>query len=45
MPLDSLYGVARHYEKITAPEIQAAFEKYIDPKRLSTFVLGRQPKK
>jgi zinc protease len=41
LSLNRLFEVARHYEGLTGPEIQAAFKKYIDPDRLSTFVLGQ----
>ena len=40
LPLDRLFEVARHYESLTGPEIQAAFRKYLDIDRLSTFILG-----
>jgi zinc protease len=41
LSLDRLYLVARHFERLTAAEIRAAFKKYVDPSRLSTFVLGK----
>ena len=44
LPLDRLYVVARAYEGITASQIQAAFAKYIDLGRLSTFILGQPVK-
>lgn len=44
LSLDRLYLVAREYEKVTAAQIQAAFRKYIDPARLSTFILGQPVK-
>jgi zinc protease len=40
LTLDRLFVVARHYESLTGPEIQAAFRKYLDADRLSTFILG-----
>jgi len=40
LPLDWSYVMAHHYEKLTAGDLQQALEKYIDPARLSTFVLG-----
>lgn len=43
LPLDWSYVMARHFEKLTAPEIQRALKKYLDPERLSTIVLGRKP--
>ncbi|MGH8274911.1 MAG: M16 family metallopeptidase [Gammaproteobacteria bacterium] len=43
LPLDWNYVMARHFEKLTAPEIQQALQKYLDPKRLSTIVLGQKP--
>jgi zinc protease len=44
LSLDRLYLVARAYENVTAAQIQAAFAKYIDLERLSTFVLGKEVK-
>jgi zinc protease len=44
LPLDRLYVVARAYESVTAEQIQAAFARYIDIGRLSTFVLGKKAK-
>ena len=44
LSLDRLYQVARAYEGLTAAQIQAAFAKYIDLGRLSTFILGKQVK-
>ena len=44
LSLDRLYVVARAYEKVTAAEIQAAFAKYVDLGRLSTFILGQPAK-
>lgn len=41
LSLNRLFEVARHYEGLTGPEIQAAFKQYIDADRLSTFVLGQ----
>jgi zinc protease len=41
LPLDRLYSVAKRYEGMTATEVQAAFKRYIDPARLSTFILGK----
>ena len=41
LPLDRLFQVASRYESVTAAEIQAAFKKYVDPGRLSTFILGK----
>jgi len=41
LSLDRLYVVAHHYESLTAAQVQAGFKKYIDPSRLSTFVLGK----
>jgi zinc protease len=43
LPLDWNYVMARHYEKLTAPEIQQALRKYLDSGRLSTIVLGQKP--
>ncbi len=44
LSLDRLYMVARAYEGLTASQIQAAFARYIDLGRLSTFILGQQVK-
>jgi zinc protease len=44
LSLDRLYVVARAYEAVTAADIQAAFAKYIDLGRLSTFILGKPGK-
>ncbi len=44
LPLDWDYTMARHFEKLTAPEIQQALKKYLDPDRLSTIVLGQPTK-
>lgn len=41
LPLDWDYVMAKHYEKLTAPEIQHVLKKYVDPDRLSTIVLGQ----
>ena len=41
LSLDRLYQVARAYEALTAAQIQAAFAKYIDLGRLSTFIWGQ----
>ncbi|MDN5863762.1 MAG: insulinase family protein [Gammaproteobacteria bacterium] len=41
LPLDWSYVMARHFEKLTAPEIHAALNKYFNPDRLSTIVLGQ----
>jgi zinc protease len=41
LPLDWNYVMAKHYEKLTAPEIQHVLKKYVDPDRLSTIVLGQ----
>ena len=41
LSLNRLYLVAQHYENLTSAQIQAAFKKYVDPNRLSTFVLGK----
>jgi zinc protease len=40
LPLDWSYVQARYYEKVTPAEIQAALKQYLDPSRLSTFILG-----
>jgi zinc protease len=44
LSLDRLYVVARAYEKVTASDIQAAFARYVDLGRLSTFILGQPVK-
>ncbi len=44
LPLDWDYVMARHYEKLTAPEIQQAMKKYLNPKRFSVIVLGQPVK-
>lgn len=44
LPLDWSYVMARHFEKLTAPQIQQALKKYLDPDRLSTIVLGKPVK-
>jgi zinc protease len=44
LSLDRLYQVARAYEGLTATQVQAAFARYIDLGRLSTFILGQQVK-
>ncbi|MGH8161594.1 MAG: M16 family metallopeptidase [Gammaproteobacteria bacterium] len=44
LPLDWDYVMARHFEKLTAPEIQQALKKYLEPSRLSTIVLGQPTK-
>jgi len=41
LSLNRLFEVARSYEGLSAAEIQAAFKKYIEADRLSTFVLGQ----
>jgi zinc protease len=41
LSLNRMFEVARAYEGLTAAEIQAAFRKYVEPDRLSTFVLGQ----
>ncbi|MGH8225891.1 MAG: M16 family metallopeptidase [Gammaproteobacteria bacterium] len=43
LPLDWDYVMARHFERLTAPEVQQALQKYLDPARLSTIVLGQKP--
>ncbi len=45
LSLDRLYTVAAHYEALTAEQIQSAFRKFIDPKRLSTLMFGQPLKK
>ena len=44
LSLDRLYQVARGYEAVTAAQIQAAFAKYLDLGRMSTFILGQPVK-
>jgi zinc protease len=44
LPLDQDYIMARHYEQLTAPEMQRILKKYLDPKRLSTVILGQPAK-
>ena len=44
LPLDWDYVMARHFEQLTAPEVQEALQKYLDPKRFSTIVLGQPVK-
>ncbi len=41
LPLDQAYVVARHYEKLTAPQIQKALKQYLEPSRLSTIIIGQ----
>lgn len=41
LPLDQSYIKARHYENLTADQIHTALNKYFDPERLSTIVLGQ----
>ncbi|MGH8427738.1 MAG: M16 family metallopeptidase [Gammaproteobacteria bacterium] len=41
LPLDWDYVMARHFERLTAPEVQQAMKRYLDPARLSTIVLGQ----
>ena len=41
LSLNRLFDVARRYEGLTTAEIQAAFKKYLEADRLSTFVLGQ----
>lgn len=43
LPLDWDYVMARHFERLTAPEIQRALKKYLDPGRLSVIQLGQKP--
>jgi zinc protease len=40
LPLDRLIEVARNYETVTSAQVREAFKKYIDPDRLSVFILG-----
>ncbi len=44
LPLDWNYVMARHFEHLSATEIQKAMKKYLDPKRLSFIVLGQPVK-
>jgi zinc protease len=41
LSLNRLFDIARAYEHLEAPDVQAAFRKYIDTGRLSTFILGQ----
>jgi zinc protease len=41
LALDRLYEVARNYQGVTSAQVREAFRKYIDPDRLSVFVLGQ----
>ena len=41
LALNRLFQVAHAYEGLTSAEIQAAFKKFVEPDRLSTFVLGQ----
>lgn len=41
LSLNRLFEIARAYEGLNAAQVQAAFRKYIDTARLSTFVLGQ----
>ncbi len=41
LSLNRLFDIARAYERLEATDVQAAFRKYIDTGRLSTFVLGQ----
>jgi zinc protease len=41
LPLDRLFAVARNYQTVSSAQVQEAFRKYIDPDRLSVFVLGQ----
>ncbi|HYW77593.1 MAG TPA: pitrilysin family protein [Gammaproteobacteria bacterium] len=43
LPLDWNYVMAHHFEKLTAPEIHRVLQKYFEPARLSTIVLGQKP--
>lgn len=43
LPLDWNYVMARHFERLTAPEIQRVLKKYLDPGRLSVIQLGQKP--
>ncbi len=44
LPLDEPEIAARHYEKLTAPEVQAAFAKWLRPDDLVEIVRGPNPK-
>ena len=44
LPPDTATIAARHYLAITAPEIQAAFKRYLHPNHFATVVKGPQPK-
>ncbi|HTU02029.1 MAG TPA: pitrilysin family protein, partial [Candidatus Sulfotelmatobacter sp.] len=41
LSLNRLFEIARAYEGLSADQVQAAFRKYIDTGRLSTFTLGK----
>jgi zinc protease len=43
-PLDEMTIAAQHYMKLTAPEIQASFRKYVRPDDFVTAVKGPAPK-
>ncbi|TAL74003.1 MAG: insulinase family protein [Rhodanobacter sp.] len=43
-PLDAMTIAGRHYLSLTAPEVQAAFKKYVRPEGLVTAVKGPAPK-
>ncbi len=43
LPLDWNYVMARHFEQLTAPEIQQVLKKYLDTSRLSVIQLGQKP--
>ena len=43
LPLDEPEIAARHYDKLTAPEVQAAFAKWLRPGDLVEVVLGPNP--
>ncbi len=43
LPLDWDYVMARHFERLTAPEIQQTLKKYLDTSRLSVIQLGQKP--
>ncbi|HET6724603.1 MAG TPA: pitrilysin family protein [Gammaproteobacteria bacterium] len=45
LPLDYDYLMARHFEQLTAPEIQKAMKQYLDTSRLSIIQLGTQGSK
>ena len=44
LPPDTATIAARHYLAITAPEIQAAFKRYLHPNHFATVVKGPAPK-